>query len=259
MTILKKLILLTALLSISNCKAYQDWWFLRSQDKNKVSAMNQALYLCNTARQWTEISSEDFYKRYYDLREKSGEVWERFGKRSDLFYKGTVTPGFNTSYKNMINDCDRAVGNSYAIYSNDKRMQQESEYAKNLGFPSGIFGYQDKNYNVGISDFINYVYIRSKENTRSTLARTLDKNRWFLIKATEMDRNFQVNGFVKNYVIYRYLSKDYQIIQFVLMRDKKESYLENAPLIGKYFAVVGTENLVIAGRNVEILVLRRVE
>ena len=146
MSNIKKLILAATLFLISSCKIYKDWQFTFSQERKKVDSMNQALNVCNGTRKWSDLSSEDFYEQYYKLRANSGEVWERFHKREDLFYNGLGTRGSKTRYKDMIDDCDKAIGNAFAIYSTDKNMGKESEYAKNIGYPSGIFGYQDKNY-----------------------------------------------------------------------------------------------------------------
>ena len=302
MKYLTKLTIVSLLFLTTSCQMHKDWRLKTEQDNKKIFSMNTALEVCNSAKQWTDTSSGEYYDRYYQPRAKSEEMWEQFRSRGDLLYKGVGTRGNKTSYRDMINDCDKLIGDAFTIYSIDKKMTQESEDAKNLGYPSGIFGYQDKNYNAGITNFINYIYNASKQNSDSTLVETIKKNKWFLIRANDLDRNFKVNGIITesvsgqqivkkeaplptkilskkgksenvvvqpqtfitntintNYVLYRYFSKEYQLVQVALIGNDKESYLENSPLIGKYFSVEGTKKFNVDGKILEVLVIKRVK
>ena len=220
--------------------------------------MNQALDLCNSARNKNTSLAKQFYDQYYQLKTKAEDIWTKYQNYDNLFYTNDLN-NFRISYKQAISDCDKAIDTSFAIYKIEVEMERENEDAKKLGYLKGIFGYQDKNYNSGISNFFNYIYNKSKDNGSSGLNRIIQDNKEFLIKANINDKNFIVAEIIDNLVIYQSTNQYSPIIRFALVKDTEESYLENSPLIGKYFAIFKTEEIKINGRVIEVFVFKKVK
>lgn len=256
--IANSLVIIPILLLISNCQFYYNW--RNPEELQQITSLNRALYLCMAAQKWNDAPPKEFYDQYYKLKSAAGPVWSKFAVDNKLLYSGPGTNGSQIIYRDMISNCDRAIGNAFAIYSVDQNMQKESDYAKSLGYAKGIFGYQDKNYDAGITNFINYVYHLSATNSHTKLSKTIEDNRGFLIKMANSDHDFVVSGIVGNYIIYRYFDKSYHLVQVALVKDRDESYIEESPLIGKYFAVLGTKKIILkSGKVFEILVIKKIE
>jgi hypothetical protein len=242
---------------LTSCQSYNKWDLKKQQNKEKVNMMNQALDLCNSIRIKNENPTKEFYDQYYQLKAKAGNIWTQYQNYDDLFYSDNLNR-FRLSYKQAIYDCDMAVSTSFTIHKIEKVMEEENELSKNLGYQKGIFGYQIKNYNAGIINFLNYIYIQNKENSLAHLSKIIKDNQEFLIKANISDRNFAANQIIDNLVIYQVTNQYNQTTRFALMKEQGESYLENSLLFGKYFAIITTKELKIDGKTIEIFVLKNI-
>ena len=253
----KNLTIALILLTISSCQSYKNRQLQKQQHKEKISQMNQALDLCNKTRLQNTNPTKQFYDQYYQFKTNAGDVWAQYQNYDDLFYRN-IQGNFKISYKQAITDCDNAIATSFEIYKIETEMENENKFAKELGYKKGIFGYQDKNYNSGIVNFFNYIYNQNKENSLTPLNQIIDNNKEFLIKATLLDRNFLASVIIDNLVIYQLTNQNNKIMQFALVKDAGESYLENFSLIGKYFAISKTAEIKIDNKTIEVFVLKKV-
>lgn len=257
-----KFIISLLLFSLCGCVAYQDWLIKIKEDQRKTNAMNQALQLCDSARWWDRPPAEEEYNRYTTLKKEADDIWLKYKNKTREYYSGYGTRGDKTSYADMIADCENAMGTAVNIYRSEqeknKLIAEENRIAASFGYNQGIFGYQDKRYDAGITDFIEYVYNKIPRVGNFNLDQNIREAKVFLVKLNLADRQFKMWGIVNNYAIYRYFDHNYQLVQIALVMDKKSAYLEGSTLSGRYFGLVGTKKLKIAGKLTEVLVFKDV-
>lgn len=241
----------------------------------KTAAMNKALDIC-----WDMfvLKSKDSYwpnlKIYQKNKLASGDLWEKSfkenkqkyyrdeKKRTDIFPKMIdffspskeqtyYTPSYdnyasdpkteNPTYSSAIQYCDQKVAWKSAI-------EAENDYARKLGYPDGILGYDVEQYGLGI-----FSTIRVLNETGE-----IERSKSYLIRRGE--ENFRVQGMLNGYTIYNYVTNDLKSYRFALKTEKGEARLEDSALRGSYFAIIGTQVIPAnAGGGIEILALKRVQ
>lgn len=234
----------------------------------------------------SKISYQQNLKKYQDNKQNSGNIWKQFAKNTKAKYyrdskiklqdrnknlyslgvrflfQGRALPPYDNfdykktfkrpRYSDVIHYCDQKFHSTK--YSkkieneiNDKN-KTEDDYAKNLGFVSGVWGYDKERYEDGIFSIL-VALINDPES--------LEENKSYLIKRGK--ENFKVQDIVGNYVIYEYKSGA-QSYKIALKMKRSEFYPVGSPLKGKYFAITSNQIFIEElAKNFEIIALKQVE
>lgn len=215
---------------------------------------------------WQEFSYKDEEKYYRDLTVKAEDESKK--RLYTILTLGTILfsgkeeyalpPYENYRYENskkrpnysgIIRFCDEKTQRLAKFYDFTSKIREENDFAKNLGYPKGIWGYDREIYNLGMIDVI----LESLNNPNSKDLSMIGK---YLIMRG--NATFRVQNIINNYVIYSHIGPDSKNYRFALLSDGKSPYLQDSILKGSHFASIGTFKFNEAGANIELMAFKKI-